>query len=139
MHPNAGEAAESYFQAARPINADSIRILCMPAAPLREYFSCEAIFSGKAVRLDQRNQMLVAVQFPSDFAVADLSKIQITNAVKWLFGRSFLMDGVKMPVDFLSGFKIGVAQKIEAVRTNLVRTFNNFAGLFGQALANQTE
>src|SRR5438874_9892084 len=70
VNPNPGEAAKSHFQAARPINADWIRILCMPVAPLRENFICEAIVSGQPVCLGQGNQMLVAVQFPRDLAVA---------------------------------------------------------------------
>src|ERR1700730_7434959 len=102
MHPNPGKAAKTYFQAARPINADWIRILRVPAAPLRENFFCEAIVSREAVCLGKCDQVLMTVQLPGDLAVADFRKIQVLDPVEGLPGCVFLMDGVEVPIDRLS-------------------------------------
>ena len=108
----------------------------MPTAPLRKDFFCETVVSGKPVCLGQRNQVLMTVQFPGDLAVAHFSKIQVLDAVKRLAGRELLIDGVEVPIDLFPVVEICVSQQIEAVRTNLVSAFKDFAGLLGYAIAN---
>src|SRR5436309_4755183 len=104
--------------------------------PLRKYLVCEPLVAGQAVCLGERNQMLMAVQFPRDLAVANLSKVQVLDAVEWLLRRGFPMNSIEMPIDLLPVVEIRVSQQIEAMGTNLFRAFNHCVGLLGKALTN---
>src|SRR3954462_12831498 len=97
--PQPGQAAESRFQAAGPVNAYRIGVFCPPVPPLPQHLVGKAAIACQSVGLGQRDQVLMAIQFPRDLAVPDLRKIQIMNLVKRLSRSSFSVNGVEMPVD----------------------------------------
>src|SRR5215467_8875365 len=70
IYPEPGNTTECNFQAARPIDSDRIGILGVPMMPLPEQLFCIFGIARQAECLGKRHQMLVAVQFPSHFAVA---------------------------------------------------------------------
>ena len=75
-NPEPGQAAECHFERAGPVDAERIRIRLLPRMPLVDEFIGIDAIAGQEPSFGQRDQMLVAVQFPDDFVIADCVKIQ---------------------------------------------------------------
>ena len=71
-NPKPGDRAKGHFQAAGPVDSDWIGILALPIEPLAEKFRGELFSACEAIGFRERDQMLVAIEFPGDFRVAYL-------------------------------------------------------------------
>src|ERR1700758_2980089 len=91
ISPQPRQAAEGDFKAAGPVDSDGIRIVGVPVAPLPQNLVSKAAIASQSERLRERHQMLVTIQFPSDFAVADFGKRQVLHPVKNLAWRTLSM------------------------------------------------
>ena len=59
--------------------------------------------------------MLMAIQFPDDFVVADLIEVEERNLIPGPAGRALLMHRIEVPIYGRAEIEIGVAQQIEAM------------------------
>src|SRR5260370_20213652 len=84
IHPKPGKAAERHFQAAGPIYPDGVGILRVPVLPLAKYFADKCLVSRQTVCFRQSYKMLVAIEFPGNFAVAYFLEIEISDFVDQL-------------------------------------------------------
>src|SRR5689334_20011532 len=135
--PNPREAAEGYFQAAGPIYADWIRVFSVPVLPLVEYFLGKPLIARKPVCLRQNHEMLMAVQFPNNFAVPGFFKIKIADLERELSGRPFNVNPVEMPINLHAIIKAFITKQIKAVAVDLFRSPNNLRRLLRQPLLQQ--
>ena len=63
--------------------------------------------------------MLVPIEFPSDFVVANFLKIEKTNLVPGLQRRAFAVHGIEMPINFWTILQVAISQQPEPVAQNL--------------------
>ena|SRR5579863_6214265 len=85
----------------------------MPMDPLAKKFACKFVVAGNPIRLGERHQMLMAIQFPRDLAITDLIKIQVMNLEERFSGRTLPVYAIAMPIDFRSVVNIAMPEKIE--------------------------
>ena len=128
FHPQPGKSTEADFEAARPIDANGVRILRTPVVPLRDDLIHEPPIIRDGVSFGQRNQMLVPVQFPDNFRVADFLIIEITDLEPGLARRLFTADSIEVPVDFASVIKAFITEQVEAMCTDFFGSGKNLAG-----------
>ena len=107
--------------------------------PLRSQFANVLFITCKQPCLGQGDQVLMTVEFPSNFMVADPREFKKGNLEPWVEWRSFCMDKVEVPVDVMAVavIKVLVAQEAKAVLTNFIRFVHNGGGLGGQVLLQQ--
>ena len=74
-NPQPRKRAKRDFEAAGPIDSHRIRVFLTPVIPLGAQFVNVTLVSGEAVRFRQRDQMLVAIQFPNDFVISNFAEI----------------------------------------------------------------
>ena len=132
-NPNPGHAAERHFQCAGPVDSNRVRVLLFPRIPLGQNFVGETFVAGQQIRLGQHHQMLMAIQFPRDFGIAHLLKIQVLHPKCGLPRSAFAVDFVQMPVDCLAVVEVFVAQQIEPVFQDLPGSAHDVARLFRQS------
>src|SRR5579863_10468496 len=75
--PEPRKAPESDFQAASPIDPIRVRILFLPLIPLAKQFFGVSDVTGETICLGECDQMLMSVQFPCNFVIANAREIQI--------------------------------------------------------------
>src|SRR5690242_7946423 len=78
VNPDPGKGPERDFERAGPINAALKRVLAEPAFELTEDLALELFAAGKKESLREQRKVLVPVQFPDEFVIADRCEIQIT-------------------------------------------------------------
>jgi len=83
--------------------------------------------------------MLVSIQFPCDFAVADFAEIQILDRVKGLERRTLAMGGIQMPIDVLAIIEIFESKKIEAMSKDAICLRNNLLDGMRNSLAHERD
>src|SRR5438132_1549282 len=135
--PDPRQTSERHFQAAGPINADWIRVFSVPVLPLVEYFLGKPLITCKPVCLRQNHEMLMAVQFPDNFAIAGFFKIKIADVEPELSGRPFNVNPVEMPINQHAIIKAFITKQIKAMAGDLLRPPNNLCRLLRQPLLKQ--
>src|SRR5437588_9478115 len=128
------KAAERHFQAAGPIDTYRIRVLALPVLPLLNNLRDKFLVVRQPVCLRQSYQMLMAVQFPDDFAVAYFFKIEISNFVKQLPRRSFPMYRVAVPIDVRPIIQSFVTEQIELAPAHPFGSSDDFICQIWEAL-----
>ena len=101
-YPEPGQGAEGDLQRARPVDADGVGVFALPVGPLGQDFVAET-------RLGKRDQVLVAVQLPDDFVIADLIEVEERDLIPGFAGGALLVDGVEVPVDGGAEIEVFVA------------------------------
>src|SRR5277367_5728757 len=76
--------------------------------PLSQNFVAEA-------GLGKGDEVLVAVEFPDDFMVADLVEIEERDLIPRFAWGAFVVNGVEMPVDRGTEIQVFIAEQIEAM------------------------
>src|SRR5438309_3054807 len=115
VHPKPRKASKRHLKTAGPVHANGIWILAMPALPLPEQFRNKLLVAAKTVRFGQGDQMLVPVQLPCNFAVADFCEIQVPDFVPHLSRGLLAMDAIAVPINFPTVIQILVTEQIEAM------------------------
>src|ERR1700733_12983465 len=98
-NPEPGKGAEGDFQRAGPVDADGVRVFALTVIPLRPQLPGEAVVFSQPPGFGKGDKVLVAVQFPDDFVIANLIEIEERNLVPGLARGAFVVHGVEMPVD----------------------------------------
>src|SRR6266571_8773406 len=109
--PEPRHAAKRGFQTAGPIDSSRIRVLGLPVPPLAQCLVGKAAITREPVGFSQSDQVLMAVQFPCDLAVANFREVQISNFVKCLPRSPLSVDCIQMPIDRLAVVKVFIAEK----------------------------
>src|SRR6185503_14094909 len=138
LYPKPGKRAEGHLQTARPVHSNRIGVLFCPVVELRHQFFLEAFFAADGIRLCQRHQVLMTVEFPYDFRVADFLKVQIADRVPGLLWRAFTVHPINMPIDLQTVVEVLVAKQIKSVRANLLRAGKRVVDLIRHPLAEQS-
>src|SRR5207253_130583 len=86
----------------------------------------------------QSYQMLMAIEFPDDLAIAYFFEIEILELVKQLPRRSLLMHSIPVPIDLLSVIQPFVAKQIEIMPAHPLRSTDDFICETWQALFQQS-
>ena len=92
----------------------------MPVPPLTEYFHRKFPIAGEPVSFGQRHQMLVTIQFPSDFGIPDLGKIEIVDFEPRFARCSLAMHPVAVPVDGITVIQIFISQQVKTMTADLL-------------------
>src|SRR5579862_1426736 len=129
MGPDPRQTAERNFETAGPVDARRIRILRLPMPPLAQGLIRKTPVAREPVGFPQRDQMLMAVEFPRNLAVAHFGEIQISNFVKRLPRSLLSVYRVKVPVDRPAIIEVFITEKVEAVLTNSVRPLDDILNL----------
>ena len=114
-NPEPGQGPEGDLQRAGPVDADGVWVFALPVSPLREDLGSEAALAGGLPALGQRNEVLVTVQLPDDFVVADLIEVEEWDLIPGFAGDALVVYGVEVPVDGGTKIEIRVAEQVEAV------------------------
>ena len=98
----------------------------------------------------QRNQMLMTVQFPGDFVIANCRELKERNREPGIERRAFAMDWIEMPVDFVvfsvtlialkllvGENKVFVAEQAKAVCADFISLAHDGYGFVGKVGAEQ--
>ena len=109
----------------------------MPVLPLVEYFPGKLPITRKPVCLRQNHKVLMAVQLPSDFAIAGFFKIKIVDIEPELSRRPFNVDPVEMPINLSAIIKVVITKQIKAMAGDLLRPADNLACLLRKTLLQQ--
>ena len=120
IHPYPGKTAKGYFEAARPIDADRVWILDMPVPPLAEYFRCKFPVAGEPVSLSQCHHMLVTIQFPDDFGVPNLRKIEVVDFEPRFARCSLVVHPVAVPIYLITVIQIFISQQVKTMTADLL-------------------
>ena len=103
-----------------------------PTAPLRDQFANVLVVFRQQPCLGQRDQMLMAVQFPGDLVVADDSEVKKRNFEprdKW---RAFAVHAIEMPIDLESIIEVLVAEQAKTMLADFVGLADDCLSLIGQ-------
>ncbi len=84
-------------------------------APLRFSFGSETIFAGEVPGQREGDQVLVAVQLPNHFVVADLVEVEERNLIPGFARGALVVDRIEVPVDGIAKVEVFVAEQIEAM------------------------
>src|SRR5439155_9166906 len=109
MHPEPGHAAERDFEAAATIYSERIRISASPRRQLLQEFSHITVLMGQLPSFCQRDQVLMPIQLPDDFVVADLIEIEKINFEPGPKRRTCSVYNVEMPINLGAIIKIFVS------------------------------
>jgi hypothetical protein len=101
-YPEPGQRAEGDFERTGPIDANRVGVLALPVRPLGQDLVAET-------GLRQCDKVLVAVQLPDDFVVADLIEVEEGDLVPRFARGALAMDGVEVPVDGGSEIEVLIA------------------------------
>src|SRR5207249_5991852 len=137
ISPDPRQTSERHFQAAGPVYSDWIGVFGMPVLPLVEYFPGKLPITRKPVCLRQNHKVLMAVQLPSDFAIAGFFKIKIVDIEPELSRRPFNVDPVEMPINLHAIIKASITKQIKTMAGDLLRPPSNLCRLLRQALLEQ--
>src|ERR1700730_17248363 len=119
--PEPGQAAECHFEGACPVDAERIGIVLPPRIPLRHQFSCVDPVASQAPSFSERHQMLVPVQFPDDFVIADFPFIYKIYFYPGLQRAVLCMNWIKVPIDVRPVVESLVPEQVKLMPTNVVR------------------
>ncbi len=123
--PDPGEAAERQLQAACPVHSDGIRVLPQPVPPLPDGRVGKLLLPGEPIRLGERDQMLVPVEFPGDLRIPNLRKVQVADLEPGDARRPLTVDQVEVPVDLRAVVEIRKTQQVKAVPADLLCRSDN--------------
>src|ERR1035437_2680025 len=101
--PVPGESAEGHLQGAGPVDSPQEWVGIQPALDLAEGFVQVLAAASQEERLCQEREVLVTVQFPDHFVIADSREVQIGRAPKVRRAARHPMQVVAPPVDHGSG------------------------------------
>src|SRR5207245_10303402 len=93
----------------------------MPVLPLVEYFPGKLPITRKPVCLRQNHKVLMAVQLPSDFAIAGFFKIKIVDIEPELSRRPFNVDPVELQINLSAVIKAAITKQIKSMSGDLFR------------------
>ena len=130
--PRPGEGAECHFQGAGPIDAAQEGIGVEPTGELGEGFLQVGSIAGEKPGLGEQRQVLMAIEFPNYFVVADLGEIEVRGAAEVRSAGGDSVQVVAAPVDRGAGID-GEAEKGKTVGDDLVRDAREFGGVRGAA------
>ena len=71
----------------------------LPVNPLRENLGAEAVVFGGLPGLRQSDEVLVTIQLPDDFVIADLIEVQEWDLIPGFAGGALAVNGVEVPID----------------------------------------
>ena len=71
-----------------------------PGFQLGEDFVEEFVFASEQMGVGQQDQMLMAIEFPDEFVIADGGEAQIVKAAEVLGLGGFVMGVIATPFDF---------------------------------------
>ena len=137
IHPDPGNTAKRYFEAARPIDADRVWILDMPVPPLAEYFGRKFPIAGEPVSLSQCHEMLVTIQFPDDFGIPNLRKIEVVDFEPRLARCSLAVHPVAVPVYVITVVQIFKSQQVTTMTADLLCPLDDLFCLLRKPLSQQ--
>ena len=72
--------------------------------------------------------MLMPIEFPRDFAIADLRKVQIFHLKPWFARSALAVNAIRVPVDLRSVIERFVSQKIEAMLADALSAPHDLIG-----------
>src|SRR5882672_1321141 len=110
IHPNPGHTAEGDLQRTTPVDPERVWVGFDPASELGDYFADIFFIVAEQPGLGQRDQVLVAIEFPSDLVVAHDREIEKGNLEPGIERRSLSVDSIQMPVDLGAIVEIFIAQ-----------------------------
>src|SRR5437868_6472644 len=139
LHPDPRKTAKRKLQAASPIDANRIRILVAPIVPLAQKLSNIALVSCEKKSSCQDREMLVAVQLPSDFGVANFVKIQEADFEPRFLWCSLTVDGVQAPIDRFSIVHVVIAEQIKAMLTYACGSLDKRVHLIRHSVPNHVD
>jgi hypothetical protein len=96
------------------------------------------VLMGQPPRLCQGDQVLMPIQFPDDFVVADLIKIKKIDFEPRLKRGTFSVHNVEMPINLRAIIKILVSQQGESMAANIVGFADNRFNFRGKVFFQQT-
>src|SRR5436190_22225897 len=117
-HPQPRKAAESHFQAASPVNAEGVRIRMLPAIPLRNHFADIAFLPGETPGLGERGQMLMPIQFPDDFVIANFGEVEKLNLKPGLKWGALAAYWIHMPIALRAIIEVRATKQRETKNAN---------------------
>src|SRR5712692_4332092 len=119
-HPDPGERPESDFERAGPIDSPKKWIPLEPALQLIPDLSQEIVASGEQERLSQQHQMLMPIQLPDNFVVANFVEVEIGDAPEVDRTTRTPAQIITAPIDLLAGRNLKSKQR-KLVSHDLVR------------------
>jgi hypothetical protein len=109
-----------------------IRILLLPVVPLPEEFHSVTIFSGEAICHGQRDQVLMAAQFPRDLCIPNLIEVQVRDTEPGAERSALAMNGIAVPIDLRTILHVLVPEQVELMAANPVSTYCELSRQVGQ-------
>jgi len=137
--PNPRQTAKRNLKTAGPIDAYGVRIFRVPVPPLPENFVRVAPIVRQSIRLGQGYQVLMTIQFPYDFAIADLIEVEIVDPMERLLRGRFAIYQIAMPGNGVSIVQVFMAEQIEFMAHDFVSLLNDQVSLLGKALTKQAQ
>ena len=99
----------------------------------------EAALAGEPVSLGKDHPVLVAVELPDDFRVADGFEIKERDLVPRPERGSSAADRIEMPVDVGAKAEVLVPEKVEAAIADLLGPVDDPVALLRQAIADDLD
>ena len=92
----------------------------LPAIPLRNHFADIVFLPGETPGLGERGQVLMPIQFPDDFVIANFGEVEKINFKPGFKWGALAVYWIKMPIDLRAIIEVCVAKQRETVIANFV-------------------